>query len=375
LGKGRVNDRPEQFLEDREYFHWYDGALFSNLEVDKEKLEELRGMFESSDLSVSEDERSRILGSFRRGRRGGHMKVDSLKRICKAMDMNPNDLEKMGLFKRKYPIPLDQPEVYKLMTHIINEGDAAKKRYPQVVYNNSDQSLHDRVAELVKTLGGRYSERPGHYNPRTLIDSTTSKTLVKAGLILGKKTRNQYLHPLPDSMKDAPTISRYHLSATFTEEGWPSIGLRKDQRPEFLVAYSRSVDITDRLPQEYKQSMQRGEKRTAGKMPKEVRYLIDFAPFPLFEDEVNTLIRTTDGPVRVDFVSIYKSKDGHVTAEWRVTLRHNQSIERFREEIGFLSGSEVNRRFEEMWKIYQEYKEKILTKEDIKEIKERLRSL
>jgi len=304
------------------------------------------------------------------------MRVSKLWEVCKALDITSDYLEKIELFRRKYPVSLNQPEIYNLITHVINEGSATRGKTPRVAYNNLDLSLHDRVVSLVEALGGRWGRRIGKDNvPETTVDATTARILTKAGLVLGAKTTGQYLQPLPAPIREDGALLRYHLSATFTGEGWPSLELKEGERPHFLVAYSRSVDITDRLPREYRDSMQKGEKLTAGKMPEEIRLIIDEAPFPLLEDEVNILTKVIDEPVRVNFVGLYKSEDEHVTMESRVVLRGSEALQKFREEIGFLPGSEVNRRFEEMWKIYQENKGKKLTREEIEELRKRLAHL
>ena len=95
MGKGRVRDRAEYLPMPKRYYHWYDEAKPRGLGVDRERLEELRREFESKDLAtrISEEERQKLLQSFDRGARGGHMRVDKLLEICKALDIRPDYLE------------------------------------------------------------------------------------------------------------------------------------------------------------------------------------------------------------------------------------------------------------------------------------------
>lgn len=378
MGKGRSRDKAEHFLAIQRYYHWYDEASGRDLEIETERLEELRREFESRNLSISEGEGEKLLQDFDRAAEIGCMRVSRLLEVCKALDVPPKYLEGIAFFQRKYPIPLDQPEIYKLISHILNEGNARITTDGKfhVVYNNLDPSLNDRVASLAEALGGRWARRIGKDNvPETRLDATTARALMKVGLVPGAKTTGQYLQPLPGPIREDGALSRYHLSATFTEEGWPSITLHEGIRPGFLVAYSRSVDITDTLPAEYVKSMQVSKKVTARKMPEEIRSVVQFTPFPLLQDEVRMSERTIGEHVRINFVGLYKSKDEHVTAEWRVTLSTHEQVEEFRQKIGFLPESDVNRRFEKMWKIYQENRDKRLTLEDIEAIRERLRKL
>jgi hypothetical protein len=80
--------------------------------------------------------------------------------------------------------------------------------------------------------------------------------LKKAGMVPGKKTQGQYLHHLPKRILDDSKLSRYHISATMTEEGWPSLSpIRVGSKPRIIIGYSRSIDVTDILPEEYFQGV------------------------------------------------------------------------------------------------------------------------
>jgi len=259
------------------------------------------------------------------------------------------------------------------MTHIINEGDSKRGKNPQAAYNNLDPNLHNIVAALVEALGGHWSRRIGKDNaPVTQIDTTTVRALVKAGLVPGRKASGQYFHHLPDLMLEDHALSKYHLSATFTEEGWPSLVLEKDKRPRFLIGYSRSIDVTENLPEDFRQSLEVGEKLSVGDIPNHVRAELYLIPFALLDDEIKMIEENLHDSPNVNLVSLYKSKDEKITAEWRVSFYGPTMVEKFREEIGFLPGIEVATRFEELWGVYTEIKDKKLSQEDIEKLRKKL---
>jgi len=345
------------------------------LQLDKSKVGELLTRIESPDFASSStsEEKSKAHESLKDGARNGLISVKRLLLICKVMDIDSNSLERTGLFRRDYPISLRRPEIYKLMTHVINEGNASKGRKPDASYWNRDPSLLDRVSTLVESLGGKGHRAIGKDNvPVIEIDQTTGRALIKAGLIPGKKALGQYYHSLPDPMITEPKNSKYHLSGTFTEEGWTSLSIEKNERPRILVNYTRNIDVTGIVPRNLIDSMEAGEKLTVGRIPDEIEAEIRLNPFPLLENEIEMTQEMLGIPPRVNIVSLYKSSDERITVEWRVTLSGPEEIAKLRDEIGFLPGSQAEERFEKIWQIFNEIKDKKLSEEDIESIKREL---
>jgi len=355
LGKSRLRDKSESISEPTTSFHWHDEGLLSCLEVHGEVLRILLLPFLSKDLErhATKKQREKFLRLRREATDIVRIRVVTLLEACELLGVSPEVLERMKLFRRDYPISLGRPQIYKLMTHLINEGDVVK-RSPRGYYSNLDMSLHDRVAGLVTSLGGYWSRRMGKDNvPETCIGATVVKLLTKAGMVPGKKARGQYFHHLPKRILDNPELSRYHISATIAEEGWPSLSLKIDTKPRIIMGYSRSIDVTDILPREYVQSLEIGKKLSTGLIPNEIRYMIRKQPFPLLTDEIN-IIEKSGIETSIYLTSLYKSKKGRVTVEWRVTWEGPDSVKRYEDIFGFLAGSKVEKRFKLVRRLYEE---------------------
>lgn len=301
------------------------------------------------------------------------VRVATLLEACELLHMPPKSLEGMKLFRRRYPISLAKPQIYKLMTHVINEGSVKGGRNPRGFYCNLDLSLHERVSELITSLGSHGNRRIGKDNvPETYVSAIIARLMIKAGLVPGKKTRGQYFHHLPKRILDDPDLSTYHMSTTLTEEGWPSLSLSKSNRLSISIGYSRSIDVTDSLPHEYINNLDKGKKYSFGFIPDEIRTRVLYVPFPLLEDEINILKTTLDIKVHISPRSLYRSKRDRVTTEWSVTFSGAEAVERFVEKIGFLQESKIEKTFKLMWDFYNEYKGKVLSKEEVDRINKEL---
>lgn len=199
--------------------------------------------------------------------------------------------------------------------------------------------------------------------------------MIKAGLTPDKKTLNQYYHPLPDGILRDSGLSHYHLSATFTEEGWTSLSMKIGEKPRILVSYVRNIDVTNIIPKDFANSMEVTKKITMGEIPSEIRARINMEPFPLLESEIGLAKQALDVQPHVNIVSLYKSKNERITVEWRVSLYGPERVRRFTERIGFLPGSEAERKFEKTWETYEENKDKKLSRKDIKNIRKKLKEI
>ena len=374
MGKSRLRDKSGFISEHAKSFHWYDEGRLSCLEVYGESLRILLLPFLSKNLArpTTKKQREKFLRLRREATAIIRISVVTLLEACELLGVPPEVLERMKLFRRNYPISLGQPHIYKLMTHLINEGNVVK-RSPRGYYSNLDISLHDRVAGLVTSLGGYWSRRMGHDNvPETCVGAAAVKLLTKAGMVPGKKTRGQYLLHLPKRILDDPELSRYHISATMTEEGWPSLGLQVDSKPRIIIGYSRSIDVTDILPLEYVQSLEIGKKLSPGQIPHEIKSIIQIQPFPILDDEITIIEKRLQIETLVNLTGLYKSKIGRVTVEWRVTLEGPESVKRYEDSFGFLAGSKVEKRFKLIWGLYEEYKDRPLSQNDIEYLKKQL---
>jgi len=378
LGKSRLRDKSEPVSDPAEFFHWYEEGLLSCLEVHGEKLRVLLLPFISKDLArpATKKQRDKFLRLRREATAFVPIRAATLLEACELLGVSPDALERMKLFKRDYPISLGKPQIYKLMTHLINEGNVVYggRRYSTTGghYYNLDMSLHDRVAALVTSLGSKWSRGMDSDDvPFTTISAAVTRLLMKAGMVPGKKTRGQYLHHLPKRILDDPELTRYHISTTMTEEGWPSLGLKIGSKPRIMIGYSRSIDVTDILPKEYLHSLEITKKYSPGQIPNEIRYMIRTQPFPLLSDEIN-IIEKSGIETNIYLTRLYKSTKERVTVEWRVTLEGPEFVKRFADSFGFLAGSSLEKRFELIWKLYEDFKDRQLSQDDQDYLKRQL---
>jgi len=374
LGKSRLRDKSEYIPEPAKFFHWYDEGRLSCLEVHGEGLRIFLIPFLSKDLGIpaTKKQREKFLRLRREAKAIVRIRVVTLLEACELLGVSPVVLERMRLFRRDYPVSLGKTQIYNLMSHLINEGNVVK-RSPRGYYSNLDMSLHDRVAGLVISLGGYWSRRMGKDNvPETCIGAAVVKLLTKAGMVPGKKTRGQYFHHLPKRILDDPGLSRYHISATIAEEGWPSLSLKIGTKPRIIMGYSRSIDVTDILPLEYVQSLESRKKLSPGQIPYEIKSIIQVQPFPILDDEITIIEKDLHIETQVNFTGLYKSKKGRITVEWRVTWEGPESVKRYENSFGFLARSKVENRFKLVWRLYEEYKDRPLSQNDMDYLKKQL---
>jgi len=69
---------------------------------------------------------------------------------------------------------------------------------------------------------------------------------------------------------------------------------------------------------------------------------------------------------------LYKSIKERVTVEWRVTFEGSEFVKRFADSFGFLAGSNLERRFKLIWKLYENFKDRQLSQDDQDYLKRQL---
>lgn len=375
MGKSRIRHRAGPPPEADDFFHWHDESSLAALDVDGDSLRELLRPLAYGPPSPRIS--TKLRRKFQRimGKKKGEtipVRVATLLEACKLLNRQPNLLEKTKLFRGRYPIPLAKPEIYKLMTHVINEGSVKGGRNPRGVYCNLDLSLHESVSKLIHSLGSHGNRRIGKDNvPETYVSAIIARLMIKAGLVPGKKTRGQYFHHLPKRILDDPDLSRYHMSATLTEEGSPSLRLTEGSKPYISIGYSRSIDVTDSLPSEYIHNMEQGIKYPIRPLPNEIIVGLILLPFPQLDDEIR-ILGDYDIKVHEYPSSLYKSKRDRVTTEWCVGINGVDAVTKFIDGIGFLPGSNVETRYNLIWSLYQKYKDKAVNHEDVDQIRKEL---
>lgn len=374
MGKSRIRHKAGTTAKADEFYHWYDESSLAALDVDRDSLRTLLRPLAYGPPSpkITTKGRRKFQRIMCKDAVTLPVRVATLLEVCKLLNIKPESLEGTKLFKKRYPIPLAKPEIYKLMTHVINEGSVKGGRNPRGVYCNLDLSLHERVSKLIHSLGSHGNRRIGKDNiPETYVSVPIARLMIKAGLVPGKKTRGQYFHSLPKRILDDPDLSRYHMSATLTEEGSPSLRLTKGSKPYISIGYSRSIDVTDSLPSEYIHNMEQGKKYPVRPLPNEIIVKLILLPFPQLDDEIR-ILGNYDIKVHEYPSSLYKSKRDRVTTDWCVGINGIDAVTKFIDGIGFMPGSNVEMRYNLIWSLYQKYKDKVLSKENVDQIRKEL---
>jgi len=238
LGKSRIKHKAGTSAIVDEFFHWHDESSLAALDVDRDSLRELLRPLAYGPTSpeISTKRRRKFQRIMGKNAETIPIRVATLLEACELLDMQPESLEAKKLFRGRYPIPLAKPDIYRLMTHVINEGSVKDGKNPRGVYCNLDLSLHERVSKLITSLGSHGNRRIGKDNvPETYVSVPIARLMIKAGLVPGKKTRGQYFHHLPKRILDDPKLSTYHMSTTLTEEGSPSLRLTEGSRPSISI--------------------------------------------------------------------------------------------------------------------------------------------
>jgi len=259
LGKSRLRYKSKFVPEHTKSYHWYEEGRLSCLEVYGESLRIVLHPFLSKDLSrPTKKQREKFPRLRREATDITRIRVVTLLEACELLGISPAALERMKLFKRDYPISLAQPSIYKLMTHLINEGYVFHGKGTRSFFYNLDMSLHDKVSP--------------------------------------------------------------------------------------------------------------------GQIPYEMRYMIRTQPFPLLRDEIN-ILEKSGIETNTHLTSLYKSKKRRVTVEWRVTWEGPEPVKRYEDIFGFLAGSKVEKRFKLIWRLYEEYKDRSLSQDDLDYIERQLASV
>ena len=325
------------------------------------------------------------------------LKVKTLLQLCKHLKINPNQLELLDAFTRKFPVNLKSPTITKLLTHMINEGNISKRtkgKYPKATYDNKDPTLHVYIRKLLENLGVKY-EKPPTYKKNaytTNIDATTTRILVKAGLKPGKKTITNPTLPTP--IYTNPQLRKYHIQTTLTEEGSSTVRI-SGKRVKMEITWDRSIDITDKLTPKQKQTLKQilekeKEKRIPiGKVKKKIKdkkiansiIAIAYGNSPkLVREETALLNKLHISDVKQKIVKSYPmriqlSKDGRFTVAWRAYIANPKAIDLIVKKYGMLPNTWKEERLKKQYEIYLKYREKRLSDEEIKQVKKQIKSI
>jgi len=174
-----------------------------------------------------------------------------------------------------------------------------------------------------------------------------------------------------------PELFRYHIKATLTEEGWPSLRISHN-RVRFIIGWGRSVDITDKLSSEQievlKHIAKEHNKRKIG-----IRSIRDYHILKIINQRESKLLEMESfllsnnhpnviWPARHP-TRVHISKAGRITTFWEIYLTRLELIDLIDDEYGLLPGTWKAKRFGNLYEAYKKYRGRRLTYEEIQEIR------
>lgn len=385
-GSAKSPKRKPIGVEPGKYYHWNNEPDLVCLAIDLDYVRKVvkREMVRCGTVSMYSFLREKGLYSIYlllTGKKGS-TSVVILKRFCKEFNVDLNDIEKKGIIlnPRIFPIDMSSNAFIKLKSHVFNEGRIAfrKRSVGRLGYSNQDPVLLRYFTDLVRELGGDIRREPRFARYVLLVEANPvlARALDASGLPFGRKTRTD--PPLDPLIRPNSRLFRYHIQATLAEEGWCSLIIAKGRRIQFVIAWGRSVDITDKLTGEQIEYLRQiAQTRRKRKIPIGsiedtvlLREISLNAP-QSFGQELTLLalshknIQWPEGlPTKVHI-----SKKGWVTTFWEIHFNSPELIDFIHDEYGMLPSTWKSKRFENLYDVYVKYRGKKLTDEEIQEVR------
>ncbi len=411
----QIRKKREKALKtfDQKYlYHWYEEPPRADIEVKSQKLKQLlkeakeklkaKNYYDllKNKIKIAKTTTERIIKQLNE-QPTVKMKVQTLLKICKKLNIEPKQLEKQKFFKIKFPINLRSPTIIKLKTHIINEGSISKRTTGtqcKAEYINKDPVLHHYVTQLLEKLG--VNAKPYYKASKdihgTNINATITRALIKAGLKPGKITQ---INPTLDPRINVdPKLRKYYFQATLTEEG-SSTARIKGRRLIMEISWDRTIDVTDKLTPKQREMLKeivikacenKKEKTLSIKRLQEIISSYDDEEIlqvldvirentpRLLHQEVALLNRIHGKQLGgKSIASIYAMKirlteDNRFTVTWRAYIREPSAIDLIVKEYGMLPGTWKEWRLKKQYEIYQKHGEKTLSNEELQRIRRQL---
>jgi len=322
--------------------------------------------------------RLRFYGDVLRGDRR-YITTGSLRKLCDELAIPYIVLEKKRLFRQyNFPYDLSSPSLWKLATHVINEGSIPKAT-SSVTYVNEDPVLHWYFKKQVEATGGTYSGP--HPRKRGAVmdsyaDATVSRKLHAIGVPYVKKTVNQ---PTIDLSRMDEDTWRYHVQTTLSEEGFGMFLLdRRKGTLEMLVGWGRSYDITKNVPQDLVESLRPGT-YTLEKI-RDIGYdlfktVIECYP-PFLMKEYRELQRRHSMEVPLQLWprprpwALRVTKDGRLVSDWIFETTNRKLVTILHEYYGMLPGTWKAEAFDKRYDFYVAHLGKKLDDRALDELEE-----
>jgi len=376
--------RKPRGIETGRYYHWNNEPNLARLAIDLDYVRKVvkREMTRSGAVNIYSflDEKG-LYSIYLRltGKKDSTSVVLILKRICKELNVDPNDIEKKGIIlnPRIFPIDMSSKEFIKLKSHVLNEGRIAFRwrSVGRLGYSNQDPVLLRYFTDLVRGLGGDIHREPRFARYVLLVEANPAlaRALDASGLSYGRKTRTD--PPLDPLIKPNSSLFRYHIQATLTEEGWCSLIIAKGRRIQFVIAWGRSVDITDKLADEQieylRQIAQTRRKIPIGSIEDTdlLREISLNTPRSLGQELTILALshKNKQWPEGLP-TKVHISKKGRITVFWEIHFNTPELIDLIHDKYGMLPSTWKSRRFENLYDVYVKYRGKKLTDEEIREV-------
>ncbi len=299
------------------------------------------------------------------------VEIKTLKRFCEDFRIPYIELERETVFSKvRFPLDLNNPSIFMLASHIINEGHMRTEN-KSIEYYNKDPVLHFHFKNRVEEIGGSFS---GPFEAKKALvsyaDPLTGRLLNAIGVPYGSKTINQ---PFVDFKRMSNDVWKYHVQTTLAEEGAFTLRV-SDKRLTAKIKIMRAVDVTDILPRSFIESLDYGptvvgEIRDKGILKLIAKYFPD-----LLIAEYHEFARRHRGQVNMYLwhmpylIRVQKSKDERVTAHWSFEVARSELIDLIYDYYGVLPSTWKSIAFEKRYQFYLEHRGKKLTENEIEEL-------
>jgi hypothetical protein len=370
------------------HYHWWQEPDYTQIPIDNKKLTEIimEKMSENKATNIGELLRKLGVKNFETSYHFIYRIVKNLvkqpttkglKRLCNQLKTPYIELEKRKIFTRhNFPYNLADPALWKVATHILNEGHIETDY--NVGYVNKDPVLHWYFHKAVKEAQGT-PKGPDKDKQKLLFESyadvLTGRRLEIIGIPRGRKALNE---PTIDLSKMPNKIWKYHVKTTLTEDGSASLGLARGKWPLISIELERVVDITRYIPKDIISVFNPGDYRI-GMISREMPKLLDIIkkhPPRVLKLELNEFIRRhsnqlspMDKPV-IYVWSIHVSKNYDVTAEWKLFTKKHSIVDIIAREYGMLPYTYKDIVFKKYYDFYVKYRGKAITEETRNEYEE-----
>ena len=232
-------------------------------------------------------------------------------------DINNKIIKVAGLIPN-FPFNLDNQKGAEIIAAFISDGHVDKNPTALSQYCAYEKELHTRLINLCNDIFGDFKTKT-YFNSRshiTKFPSPIGDSLDLVGIPRGNKTLKNFYLPRYILLGDKDIQTSY-LRRVFDDEG----DVCFDNCGKRAVRMTRSLNIGDldiNLP---------SEKWTRYKLPTNIQHNL------IMGEQILLLNLGIDAKLYPE--GVYKSKNGNITAKWRIQIGQQDQIRKFAELINF----------------------------------------